>query len=138
MQHDQSCVRRGRLDPAVPRSPRRAATAQLFGFVGVEPYPGVSPLGRLQAKSTASVIVTAVGPAGDVQATTKTAADGSFAFTSLGPSTYRLRLQLPKDLFIWWATNSLKSEYVVRAGGVCEADFPSYPKDDPFAVNQPR
>jgi hypothetical protein len=112
--------------------------AQLFGYVGVEPYPGVSPLSRLEAKPTASVTVTAVGPAGDFQATTKTAADGSFAFASLGPSTYRLRLQLPKDLFIWWAANSLNREYVVSASKVCEADFPLYPKDDPFAANQPR
>jgi hypothetical protein len=110
--------------------------AQLFGFIGTEPYPGVSPLSRLEAKPTASAIVTAVGPTGEFRATT--AADGSFEFSGLPEATYRLRVQLPKDLFIWWASNELKREYVVAAGKMCEADFPLYPKGDPFAVNQPK
>ncbi len=109
---------------------------RLFGFVGVEPYPGVSPLSRLEAKPTPSVVVTAVGQTGEFRTTT--AADGSFEFTQLPESAYHLRLQLPKDLFIWWAADNLKREYAVSPGKICEADFPLYPKDDPFAVNQPR
>ena len=35
--------------------------AQLFGFIGVEPYPGVSPASRLEAKPATSIGVTAVG-----------------------------------------------------------------------------
>jgi hypothetical protein len=110
--------------------------SQLFGFIGTEPYPGVSPLSRLEAKPAASVNVTAVGTAGEFRAAT--AADGSFEFSSLPEATYRLRVQLPKDLFIWWASDMLKREYVVAAGKMCQADFPLYPKGDPFAVNQPK
>jgi hypothetical protein len=110
--------------------------AQIFGFIGTEPYPGVSPLSRLEAKPAASVGVTAVGQTGEFHAVT--AADGSFEFTGLPESTYRLRVQLPKDLFIWWASNTLAREYPVRHGKVCEADFPLYLKGDPYAANQPR
>jgi len=45
---------------------------------------------------------------------------------------------LPQDLFIWWASTHLSSAYAVSPGKMCEADFPLYPKDDPFAANQPR
>ena len=110
--------------------------ASLFGFIGVEPYPGVSPASRLEAKPTASAVVIAVGKAGEFR--TETAADGSFEFPKLPESTYHLRVQLPTDLFIWWAANALKREYPVTAGKMCEADFRLYPKDDPFAANQPR
>jgi hypothetical protein len=110
--------------------------AQLFGFIGVEPYPGVSPASRLEAKPATSIGVTAVGRAGEFQTTTS--ADGSFEFTGLPESSYHLRLQLPKDLFIWWAADKLNREYLVSPGKICEADFPLYPKDDPFAANQPR
>jgi hypothetical protein len=110
--------------------------ARLFGFIGAEPYPGVSPLSRLEAKPAASIAVTAVGRTGEFR--TATAADGSFEFTRLPESTYLVRVQLPKDLFIWWASANLSREYAVSAGKMCEADFPLYPKDDPFAANQPR
>jgi hypothetical protein len=110
--------------------------ARLFGFIGTEPYPGVSPLSRLEAKPAASVAVTAVGRPGEFRATT--AADGSFEFSRLPESTYHLRVQLPKDLFIWWASANLNRQYAVSSGKVCEADFPLYPKNDPFAANQPR
>ena len=110
--------------------------ARLFGFVGVEPDPGVSPLSRLEAKPTASVVVIAVGRTGEFRTTT--AADGSFEFTRLPESTYHLRLELPKDVFIWRASDKLKREYAVSPGKICEADFSLYLKDDPFAVNQPR
>lgn len=110
--------------------------ARLFGFIGIEPYPGVSPLSRLEARPVWSVTVIAVGLAGEFR--TSTAADGSFEFNRLPESTYHLRLELPKDVFIWWAANILKREYAVSPGKICEADFPLYPKDDPFAVNQPR
>ncbi len=99
--------------------------AQLFGYIGVEPYPGVSPLSRLEAKPSAS-------NCGDG------AADGSFEFTGLPESTYHLRVQLPDDLFIWWASTHLNREYPVRTGKMCEADFPLYRKGDPYAANQPR
>lgn len=110
--------------------------ARLFGFIGTEPYPGVSPLSRLEAKPAASIAVTAVGRTGEFR--TATVADGSFEFTGLPESTYHLRVQLPKDLFIWWASANLHREYAVSPGKMCEADFPLYPKDDPFAANQPR
>jgi hypothetical protein len=110
--------------------------AQLFGFIGVEPYPGVSPLSRLEAKPATSIVVTAVGRAGEFR--TATSADGSFEFTGLPESSFRLRLQLPKDLFIWWAAGHLSREYPVSPGKMCESDFPLYPKDDPFAANQPK
>jgi hypothetical protein len=110
--------------------------APLFGFIGTEPYPGISPLSRLEAKPAASVAVTAVGRAGEFRAIT--AADGSFEFSRLPESTYHLRVQLPQDLFIWWASTHLSSTYAVSPGKMCEADFPLYPKGDPFAANQPR
>jgi hypothetical protein len=110
--------------------------ARLFGFIGVEPYPGVSPLSRLEAKPAASIVVTALGRTGEFR--TSTAADGSFEFTRLPESAYHLHLQLPKDLFIWWSSDKLNREYHVSPGKMCEADFPLFPKDDPFAVNQPR
>ncbi len=110
--------------------------AALFGFIGTEPYPGISPLSRLEAKPAASVAVTAVGRAGEFRAIT--AADASFEFSRLPESTYHLRVQLPQDLFIWWASTHLSSAYAVSPGKMCEADFPLYPKDDPFAANQPR
>lgn len=110
--------------------------ARLFGFIGAEPYPGVSPLSRLEAKPAASIAVTAVGRTGEFR--TATAADGSFEFTELPESTYHLRVELPKDLFIWWAPAKLSREFAVSPGKMCEADFPLYPKDDPFAANQPR
>jgi len=110
--------------------------ARIFGFIGTEPYPGVSPLSRLEAMPAASIAVTAVGRAGEFRA--YTAGDGSFEFTGLPESTYHLRVQLPKDLFIWWASNKLNREYAVSPGKMCEADFPLYPKGDPFAGNQPR
>jgi hypothetical protein len=80
--------------------------------------------------------VTAVGQTAEFR--TVTAADGSFEFARLPESTYHLRLQLPRDLFIWWASDNLKREYLVSQGSVCQADFALYPKDDPFAANQPR
>ena len=104
--------------------------ARIFGFIDAEPYPGVSPLSRLEAKPTPSVGVTAVGATGEFH--TATNADGSFEFADLPEGTYRLRLQLPKDLFIWWASR----EFAVSAGKMCEADFVLYPKGDPFAANQ--
>ena len=110
--------------------------ARIFGFIGVEPYPGGSPGSRLEAKPTASVVVTAVGRMGQFR--TVTAADGSDEFIRLPDSVYQLRVQLPKDLFIWWASDQLKREYHVSGGKICEADFPLYPKDDLFAANQPR
>jgi len=110
--------------------------ALIFGFIGIEPYPGVSPLSRLEAKPAVSVAVTAVGSTGEFRAST--AADGSFEFTGLPESTYHLRVQLPRDLFIWWASNRLNRDYAVSPGKMCEADFPLYPKGDPFAANQPR
>jgi hypothetical protein len=110
--------------------------AQIFGFIGVEPYPGVSSLSRLEARPANSIAVTAVGRAGEFR--TVTSADGSFEFTGLPDSSYHLRVQLNKDLFIWWASDNLKREYPVSPGRMCEADFPLYPKDDPFAANQPR
>jgi hypothetical protein len=110
--------------------------AQIFGFMGTEPYPGVSPLSRLEAKPASSIAVTAAGSAGEFRTTT--AADGSFEFTGLPESIYHLRVQLPRDLFIWWASDHLNREYAVSPGKVCEADFPLYPKDDPFAASQPR
>jgi hypothetical protein len=99
--------------------------AQLFGFIGTEPYPGVSPLSRLEASPAASIIVTAVGTTGEFRATT--AANGLFEFARLPEATYHLRVQLPKDLFIWWASDRLKREYPVATGKMCEADFPLYP-----------
>jgi hypothetical protein len=45
-----------------------------------------------------------------------TAANGSFEFSRLPEATYRLRVQLPKDLFIWWASDKLKREYAVAPG----------------------
>jgi hypothetical protein len=108
--------------------------AQLFGFVGVEPYPGVSPLSRLEAKPANSVAVTAVGHGDEFRTTT--AADGSFEFTGLPDASYRLRVQLPKDLYIWWADSHLNREYPVGSGKMCEADFPLYSKGDPFAAGQ--
>ena len=110
--------------------------APLFGFIGTEPYPGISPLSRLEAKPAASVAVIAVGRAGEFRAST--AADGSFEFSRLPESTYHLRVQLPQDLFIWWASSHLSRAYAVSPGKMCEADFPLYPKGDPFAANQPR
>jgi hypothetical protein len=110
--------------------------AQVFGFIGTEPYPGVSPMSRLGAKPAASIAVTAVGTTGKFR--TSTGGDGSFEFTGLPDSTYHLRVELSKDLFIWWASTILNREYAVSPGKMCEADFPLYPKDDPFAVNQPR
>lgn len=110
--------------------------AALFGFIGVKPHPGVSPSSRLEAKPAASIPVTAVGQAGEFR--TATAANGSFEFIGLPESTYHLRVQLPKDLFIWWAPASLNRVYAVSPGKMCEADFPLYPKNDPFAVNQQR
>jgi hypothetical protein len=110
--------------------------ARLFGFISIEPYPGVSPLSQLEARPAWSVTVIAEGLTGEFR--TLTAADGSFEFTQRPESTYHLRLQLPKDVFIWWAAETLKREYAVSPGKTCEADFPLYPKDDPFAVNQPR
>ena len=59
--------------------------ARLFGFMGTEPYPGISPLSRLDAKPAASIAVTAVGRTGEFPATT--AADGSFEFSRLPEST---------------------------------------------------
>ena len=88
--------------------------AQLFGFIGTEPYPGVSPLSRLEASPAASIIVTAVGTTGEFRATT--AANGLFEFARLPEATYHLRVQLPKDLFIWWASDRLKREYPVATG----------------------
>ena len=111
-------------------------SAQIFGFIGTEPYPGVSPLSRLEAKPVVSIAVTAVGTTGEFP--TSTAQDGSFEFTGLPDSTYHLRVQLSKDLFIWWASTMLNREYAVSPGKMCEADFPLYPKDDPLAANQPR
>lgn len=107
-----------------------------FGFIGVEPYPGVSPSSRLEVKPTAGIGVIAAGRAGVFH--TATAADGSFEFTRLPESTYRLRLQLPGDLFIWWAPSNLSRTYSVGPGKMCEADFPLYTKDDPFAASQPK
>ena len=111
-------------------------TAQIFGFIGIEPYPGVSPSSRREAKPTPSVVVTAVGRTG--QSRTVTAADGSFEFTNLPKAVYHLRVQLPNDLFIWWASTRLKREYHLSESSICEADFALYPRDDPFAATQPR
>src|ERR1039457_2596255 len=99
-------------------------------------HAGHPPLSRLEASPAASIIVTAVGTTGEFRATT--AANGLFEFARLPEATYHLRVQLPKDLFIWWASDRLKREYPVATGKMCEADFPLYPKGDPFAANQPR
>jgi len=110
--------------------------AQLFGFIGTEPYPGVSPLSRLATRPATSIIVRAVGNTGEFR--TKTDANGSFEFSRLPEAIYHLRVELPKDLFIWWASKRLAREYTVGPGKMCEADFPLYPKGDPFAANQPK
>jgi hypothetical protein len=107
---------------------------QIFGFVGTEPYPGVSPLSRLSAKPIGSISVTAVGKAGKFVISTEP--DGSFEFTDLPASAYRLQLTLPADLFIWFEDTALRREFVVAPGTTCEADFPLFPKDDPFGTKQ--
>ncbi len=77
-----------------------------------------------------------MGRTGDFR--TVTAADGSFEFTGLPDSIYHLRVQLPKDRFIWWASDHLNRVYPVSKGKICEADFPLYPKDDLYAAKQSR
>jgi hypothetical protein len=104
--------------------------AQIYGFIGTEPYPGVSPLSRLSAKPVSSISVTAVGTGRKF--VTSTRPDGSFEFTRLPASTYHLEVKLPPDLFIWFAPGVLKRKYDVRPGVTCEADIPLYPKNDPF------
>ncbi|HXM42659.1 MAG TPA: hypothetical protein VN924_15510 [Bryobacteraceae bacterium] len=80
--------------------------------------------------------MTAVGGTGEFR--TSTAGDGSFEFTGLPDATYHLRVQLPEDLFVWWASTMLNRECAVSPDKMCEADLPLYPKDDPLAANQPR
>jgi hypothetical protein len=104
--------------------------AQIYGFIGTEPYPGVSPLSRLSAKAVGSIPIMAVGPRGEFA--TSSRPDGSFEFTGLPASTYSIQAKLPADLFIWFARGILERKFKVRPGMTCEADIPLYPKNDPF------
>jgi hypothetical protein len=104
--------------------------AQIYGFVGTEPYPGVSPLSRLSAKPLGSISVTAVGQKSRFVTSTKP--DGSFEFIGLPPSSYHLEVKLPPDLFVWFASSTLQRKFEVRPGVTCEADIALYPKGDPF------
>jgi hypothetical protein len=104
--------------------------AQIYGFIGTEPYPGVSPLSRLSAKAVGSIPIMAVGPRGEFA--TSSRPDGSFEFTGLPASTYSIQAKLPADLFIWFARGILERKFEVRPGMTCEADIPLYPKNDPF------
>jgi hypothetical protein len=105
-------------------------TAQIFGYVGVEPYPGVSPLSRLSSRPVGALSLTAHGAAGRFVTATKP--DGSFAFVGLPASRYSLQVQLPPDLLIWFAGSVLERQYEVRPGVACEVDIALYPKGDPM------
>jgi len=104
--------------------------AQLFGFVGTESYPGLSLQSRVSAKPIGSVSITAVGAAGEF--TTATMPDGSFEFARLPASVYRLRVNLPANLFIWYANSVLGRQFDVRPGAACQSDIPLYRRGDPF------
>src|ERR1700722_7880715 len=59
-------------------------------------------------------------------------------YEAFGRLRGKTALTLPKDLFLWCAAANLNRKYALSPGKTCEADFHLYPKDDPFAANQPR
>jgi hypothetical protein len=106
------------------------AAAQMFGIASIEPYPGVSPASRAEAKPASFLPITALGDGREFARAS--GMDGAYEFSNLPPGTYKLRVKLPPDLLIWWGSRFAERQYEVRPGASCEVDILLYLRSDPF------